>query len=99
MAVVLGSATWQHSDSHGKQLATSIWGDLRQQFPVVASRDSRAAVYARRFADRVGCHRTFVGGIERGERNPTLVTITKIASALNTTADGLLRAMARVDEP
>src|SRR5205814_6408063 len=22
MAVVLGSATWQHSDSHGKQLAT-----------------------------------------------------------------------------
>jgi len=66
MAVVLGSATWQHSDSHGKQLATSIWGDLRQQFPVVASRDSRAAVYARRFADRVGWQS---GARSNGNRN------------------------------
>lgn len=44
------------------------------------------------FADRVGCHRTFIGGIERGERNPTLITIAKIASALNTSAEKLLRA-------
>ena len=45
------------------------------------------------FADRVGVHRTFVGGIERGERNPTLVTIAKIAAALDTTPDRLLKAM------
>ncbi|RJO66016.1 MAG: XRE family transcriptional regulator [Myxococcales bacterium] len=34
------------------------------------------------FADRIGIHRTYIGGIERGERNPTLTTIHKIARAL-----------------
>ena len=34
------------------------------------------------FADKIGIHRTYVGGIERGERNPTLTTITRIAKAL-----------------
>ena len=35
------------------------------------------------FADRAGVHRTYMGGIERGERNPTLTTMWKIARALN----------------
>ncbi|TQV66153.1 helix-turn-helix transcriptional regulator [Exilibacterium tricleocarpae] len=35
------------------------------------------------FADQAGVHRTYMGGIERGERNPTLTTIWKIARALN----------------
>ena len=34
------------------------------------------------FADLIGIHRTYIGGIERGERNPTLTTIWKIANAL-----------------
>jgi transcriptional regulator with XRE-family HTH domain len=33
-------------------------------------------------ADRCGLHRTYVGGIERGERNPSLINIGRIAEAL-----------------
>jgi transcriptional regulator with XRE-family HTH domain len=34
-------------------------------------------------ADRAGLDRSYIGGIERGERNPTLSVIEKIAEALN----------------
>jgi transcriptional regulator with XRE-family HTH domain len=34
------------------------------------------------FAEITGIHRTYVGGIERGERNPSLLMIHRIAEAL-----------------
>lgn len=36
-------------------------------------------------ADLAGLHRTYVGGIERGERNPTLANVERIAKALRVT--------------
>jgi len=44
------------------------------------------------FADRCGLHRTYVGAIERGERNVTLKTLRNLADALDTSAIELLRA-------
>jgi transcriptional regulator with XRE-family HTH domain len=35
------------------------------------------------FADICGVHRTYMGAIERGERNVSLMNICRIASALN----------------
>ncbi len=46
------------------------------------------------FADRVGVHRTYVGGIERGERNVSLVNIGRIAAGLGISLGDL---MAEVD--
>jgi transcriptional regulator with XRE-family HTH domain len=45
------------------------------------------------FADRAGIHRTYVGGVERGERNISLNTLAQFASALETTPQALLSAL------
>ena len=42
-------------------------------------------------ADRCGLHRTYIGSVERAERNVSIDNIDKIAAALNVTADALLR--------
>lgn len=42
------------------------------------------------FADHCGLHRTYVSGIERGVRNPTVVILDKIAKALKVPAGDLL---------
>lgn len=41
------------------------------------------------FADRAGIHRTYMSGIERGRRAPTIVVVEKIASALGVEAGAL----------
>ena len=37
------------------------------------------------FAEVVDCHRNFVGRVERGEQNPTVDTLVRIAKALDCT--------------
>ena len=43
-----------------------------------------------KLAERADLHRTYIGMIERGERNITLLNIAKIARALNTEMSDLL---------
>lgn len=42
-------------------------------------------------AYKAGVHRTYLGGIERGERNPSLRNISAIAGALNVTLAELFK--------
>ncbi len=42
------------------------------------------------FADHCGLHRTYISGIERGVRNPTVLILDKIAKALKVPAGVLL---------
>jgi transcriptional regulator with XRE-family HTH domain len=52
------------------------------------------------FAFRVGLHRTYVGDIERGEKNVTLVTAEKLAKGLGLTLAGLITELERSpDDP
>jgi transcriptional regulator with XRE-family HTH domain len=47
------------------------------------------------FADKLGVHRTYMGGLERGERNVTLRTIERLAARLGTNALDLLTGSGR----
>ena len=47
------------------------------------------------FAEACGLHRTYVGGIERGERNVALLNVSAIAEALGVTMAELLKGVDR----
>lgn len=42
------------------------------------------------YADRAGIHRTYVSGLERGTRNPTIIIVEKLAATLGVSAGALL---------
>lgn len=37
-----------------------------------------------KLAEKAGLHRTYIGALERGEKSPTIDTLTKVVLALNT---------------
>jgi transcriptional regulator with XRE-family HTH domain len=47
------------------------------------------------FADFLGLHRTYVGGLERGERNLTLKSLERIAAVIKVEPLTLLKARSR----
>ncbi len=42
----------------------------------------RLGISQEELADRAGLHRTYIGGVERGERNLGLLNVVRIARAL-----------------
>lgn len=62
-----------------------IFGDAVRRFRTFAG------LTQENLATASGIHRTYIGGIERGERNPTLLMIHRIAAALGITPDRLFK--------
>ena len=77
-------------------------GGLPQQFgEIVRSRRQTAGLSQEALADKAGLHRTYVGMLERGERNPTIVVVKQLANALGITMTSLVEELERrtEDEP
>ena len=68
--------------------------DIRVRFGrAVRQKRHRLAVSQEAFADLCGLDRTYIGGVERGERNVALVNIEKIARALRLSLSKLFRGV------
>lgn len=66
--------------------------DVRRRLGVNVRRLREArGLSQERFGFESGLDRTYVSGIERGVRNPTIVVVEKIANALGVPADVLLK--------
>jgi DNA-binding XRE family transcriptional regulator len=80
-------------DSNGSNLdnlAVNNIDQIRQFGLEIKRRRLELGLTQEEFADRSGLHRTYVSGIERGERNPTFGTIFQLASGLNCAPRDLL---------
>lgn len=58
-----------------------------------------AGLSQERFAERCGLHRTYIGAVERGERNISLVNIERIALALGISIQQLFEEISPRGKP
>lgn len=70
--------------SHERPILDTLASNLRSQ------RDARN-LSQDQFADLCGIHRTYLGALERAERNVTLLTLQRISHALNIPVADLLQ--------
>lgn len=66
--------------------------DIRERFGRnVKSLREAATISQDEFADMVGVHRTYMSGIERGKRAPTIIVVEKLALALKVDPGALFK--------
>lgn len=60
--------------------------DIRRRVGLAVQRHRKAKGWSQEeLADRAELHRTYVSGVERGVRNPTVTVLEKLAQALEVT--------------
>ena len=65
--------------------------DILQKFGARVQKVRKSlSISQEELAAKLSMHRTYIGMIERGERNPTIRTLYKIAKALKVNASELL---------
>lgn len=78
--------------AHVDDVVDDVWQDriLRAFGQNVRAARERAALSQEQLASAAGLHRTYVGSLERGERNVSIVNIHKLAQALKVPPGDLL---------
>ena len=67
-------------------------GDLQQKVGRnIRSYRQRRGLSQEAFAEVLGVHRTYMGGLERGERNLTLRSLERIAEQMGVEVEELMR--------
>lgn len=61
----------------------------------VRARRRELGVSQEDLGDLAGLHRTYVGHLERGEINPSLLNVLKVAAALDVDAGELIRGLSQ----
>ena len=74
-----------------------LWSmDIRKQVGLNVQRLRREKSWSQEnFAFECGLHRTYISGVERGIRNPTVTVIAKIAKTLSVEPGDLLKTQRR----
>lgn len=66
---------------------------LQQVGAALRSARKRAGLSQEKLALKAGVDRTYVGGIERGERNPSILNLARLADALEISLSALLASV------
>jgi DNA-binding XRE family transcriptional regulator len=84
-SVDLSAAAWQYRPAVEPRSRNHVaLGQAIRELRLTAGFSQEA------FADRCGMHRTYVGGIERGERNLSFANLLRVAGALGVRPSELL---------
>jgi transcriptional regulator with XRE-family HTH domain len=75
-------------------------GPLAWRFGAAIAQKRRVlGISQEELAHRADVHRTYLAGVERGRRNPSLLAITGIAAGLGITVSELFRLAEATEEP
>lgn len=66
---------------------------LKRFGAIVRKEREKLGISQEELADLCGLHRTYIGGVERGERNLGLLNVVRIAAALKVSVSTLLRGL------
>jgi transcriptional regulator with XRE-family HTH domain len=68
--------------------------DIQKRFGATVARLRKEQKLSQEaFADQAGLHRTYVSGIERGARNPTLTVVERVSAGLGISMGKLMDAV------